>query len=141
MKDNKVVFLDVDGVLNTMDTGFYPPIEDEKIRILKYIINETKAKIVITSDWRLCNEDYMFLNKRLKLFNIEIFDYTPFFSGKPRGQEISWWLREHPSVNDFVIIDDRNDMEPNQNFLVQTNLRDGLTWDLADVAINILNKN
>ena len=57
----KIVFLDVDGVLNSLN---YTPVQDvkcvddlyvieeEKIKLLKEIIIKTNAKIVISSTWR-----------------------------------------------------------------------------------------
>lgn len=73
------------------------------------------------------------------LFNISFFDFTPEITWGDRGKEIQAWLDLHPDVTDFVIIDDRNDMQPNMNHLVQTVLKDGLTEELAAKAIKILN--
>lgn len=61
-----------------------------------------------------------------------------------RGAEIAVWLSEHPDVESFVILDDDwADIEPYYTEEhVQTNFYDwGLTEELADKAIEILNKN
>lgn len=60
-----------------------------------------------------------------------------------RGAEIAWWLHEHPEVESFVIIDD--DCEDIVNYyednFVKTDFYNwGLTEELADKAIEILNK-
>ena len=60
-----------------------------------------------------------------------------------RGAEIAVWLHEHPEVESFVILDDDwADIEPYYTKEhVQTNFYDwGLTEELADKAIEILNK-
>ena len=60
-----------------------------------------------------------------------------------RGAEIAVWLHEHPEVESFVILDDDwADIEPYYiEEHVQTNFYDwGLTEELADKAIKILNK-
>ena len=51
----KVIFLDIDGVLNIIPQGrdqygslFHPQFEDN----LQYLIEQTKADIVISSTWR-----------------------------------------------------------------------------------------
>jgi len=52
----KIIFLDIDGVLNVIPQGrdkygmiFHP----EFVENLKYIIEQTNAKIVISSSWRI----------------------------------------------------------------------------------------
>ena len=46
----KIVFLDVDGVLNHMDSQV-GAIEDMAVFKLKNILNETKAQVVLSSDF------------------------------------------------------------------------------------------
>ena len=52
----KIIFLDVDGVLNCKSTPDrcygYIGIEDEKVNHLKRIVEETSAKIVLISSWK-----------------------------------------------------------------------------------------
>ena len=53
----KVIFLDIDGVLNheyckALLHGIYF-VEDEKVLLLKELINATAAKVVLTSTWRM----------------------------------------------------------------------------------------
>lgn len=58
----KVIFLDVDGVLNSDEyfdkirnlniEGIECEIDIEKIRLLKKAIDETGAKVVLSSSWR-----------------------------------------------------------------------------------------
>ena len=54
----KVIFLDIDGVLNVIPTKFdqwgaYFGPDDHFVKNLKKIVDQTGAKIVITSTWRM----------------------------------------------------------------------------------------
>ena len=157
----KVIFLDIDGVLNVIPQGrdkwgalFHPHLVDN----LKRIIDATGAKIVISSTWRMGNELHgmkeMWRDRGLPG---EVVGVTPNFMYKTgstlqRGKEIDAYLEEHPQITNYVIIDDDSDMEPHQleNFVMtsgNTNHSDcidigyGLTKECSDWAINILNKN
>ena len=49
----KIIFLDIDGVLNNYNTlGEGANWEPDLVKILNRIIKETKAKIVLSSTWR-----------------------------------------------------------------------------------------
>lgn len=135
----KIVFLDVDGVLNHMDSQV-GAIEDMAVFKLKNILNETKAQVVLSSDWRLREADKTLIIKRLELSNIFIIGFTPYLPMETRGKEIDAWLNEHKdwSIENFIILDDRDDMDPHSSRLVQTTIREGLTWDNTIEAINKL---
>ena len=54
----KVIFLDVDGVLNSVRTKEQTPsgctgIESKLVKNLAKIVNETKAILILTSDWKI----------------------------------------------------------------------------------------
>ena len=64
----KVIFLDVDGVLNTKYSksrcGRFIGIDKDKVAQLKRIVDETDAEIVLSSTWRLgYNKDGHFLQE------------------------------------------------------------------------------
>jgi predicted mannosyl-3-phosphoglycerate phosphatase (HAD superfamily) len=49
----KIIFLDIDGVLNNYNTlGEGLNWESNAVKILKRIIKETGAKVVLSSTWR-----------------------------------------------------------------------------------------
>ena len=55
----KIIFLDIDGVLNSMDyfeqtkdCKGYTEINPEKVKLLKEIVDRTGAEIVLSSTWR-----------------------------------------------------------------------------------------
>lgn len=147
----KVIFLDIDGVLNNSATTrrtastLYTFVSNSLIRNLKSIIDKTNAKVVLSSDWRYdrddptLNEDFLELRAELRKWGISFYDFTPvIFNGINRGIEIDTWLKKHSEVSNFVILDDRDDMEPNKDHLVQTSYKKGLTKEKADEAVRVL---
>lgn len=154
----KVIFLDIDGVLNVIGQGydefgqiFHKHLEEN----LKKIVDSTGAKIVISSTWR-----YAGLKKMQKMWtkrNLagEVIDITDDLGIQgqriKRGFEIQKWLQEHPEVIQYVILDDDTDMLNHQigNFVRTSNNTNhfdcidigyGLTTICAEKAIRILNK-
>lgn len=109
----KVIFLDVDGVLNSDDyfdktmnlniQGIESEIDVEKIKILKKAIVETGAKVVLSSSWRYTRKAQE-LKELLSHYGIYT-DSTPFIQNK-RGLEIKKWLIDNSDVDDYVILDD-----------------------------------
>ena len=105
----KVLFLDIDGVLNNveyqMNATEPPPFLDKtKLAILKEIVDKTNVKIVLSSSWKKawqpgCDFDCIFKNA-----GITISDVTPALGFK--RVEISAWLKSHPETEKFVILDD-----------------------------------
>jgi hypothetical protein len=51
MKHNKIIFLDVDGVINTVKHHF-SKFDEECLERIRRIITETGAKVVVSSSWR-----------------------------------------------------------------------------------------
>lgn len=147
----KIVFLDIDGVLNnektiiTTSTG-YDFIEDYKIQILKYLLNKTKAKVVLSSTWRLerdnpqRNQDFCELQDKLKEYGIEFYDYTPTLLRGRRQEEIFEWLKNNPNVENYTILDDSYDeIDKTLPNFFKTNFKTGLTREIAEEAIKFLN--
>ncbi len=156
----KVIFLDIDGVLNhenhykwLMETDEPTPLQQvypysefnpESCKILNRIIDETGAKIVLSSSWRL--DGINRINSLFKHFGLpRLYDITPSlcerFGSLCRGKEIDKWLNEHPEVTKYVILDDDTDMEEHQlPFFIKTDpYKDGLNNEVANKAIKILN--
>jgi len=127
----KVLFLDIDGVLNS-DIDFFElrkfghPINEIKgsqvinrghLALLQQIIEDTSAKIVLSSTWRLhykLDEIYeMFTARDFSLDREVLHDITPSLSRgfsdnhyRHRGGEIREYLKTHPEVEKFLILDD-----------------------------------
>jgi len=156
----KVIFLDIDGVLNVYGEGrdeYGPGFHKHLVDNLKSIIDQTDAKIVISSSWRLSGLIAMEETWKYRNLPGEIIDITPNLtygeglkSNTPRGEEIKQWLDYHPEVTNYVILDDDIDMLPEQlsNFVQTSDNKShpdcvdigyGLTKICSDKAIEILN--
>lgn len=105
----KVIFLDFNGVLDTHDN--MNVIDETNLDILLYIINETGAKIVISSSVKnsyfYCGEHNNVMKYLISEFtkhNIEIYGMTPWLDN--REEEIKQYLLEHPEIEEYCIIDD-----------------------------------
>ncbi len=128
----KVIFLDIDGVLNSNE--YFERTKDNKLsrieldikclKILKEVIDETKAYIVVTSSWRLL-KGFENTKKYLKEFGIDIHDVTKSIYGN-RGEEIREYLNNH-NIDKFVILDDEifPDFNELKNYLVETSFYNG----------------
>ncbi|WP_160672122.1 HAD domain-containing protein [Clostridium sp. C8-1-8] len=156
----KIIFLDVDGVLNT--EGFLNDnpgvaIDYWKISILKYIIKKTGALIVMSSGWRLWFDDNMMPTEAYsqQLYDIfrenrlEIYDKTPDFStdeirerktfSHVKAKEIVAWLEDNKDIEKYVVIDDLLLKDENINaHLVKINGEIGLTFEDALSVISML---
>ena len=110
----KVIFLDVDGVLNSDEyfdriqnldiEGIESEIDINKVKLLKKAVDETGAKVVLSSSWRY-TRNALALKELLANYGIYITDSTPVVEHK-RGLEIRKWLENNNNVEDFVILDD-----------------------------------
>lgn len=151
----KIIFLDVDGVLNSNDTedifrGFIG-LNYSGIKLLKEIVDATGAEIVLVSTWKLSwNKDGSrpnslgaYLDERLAEEGLSIMDKTG-GSMNDRGHGIIDWLSEHPT-DSWIVLDDEifDDYEECgiMPHLVKTSFYDrGLKEKHVEMAINLLNK-
>lgn len=134
----KIIFLDVDGVLNSEQDLFSWTIESDKhLILLACIVRRTNAKIVVSSSWRNCGL-LDTLKKRLNDFSMSIYGKTKDIG--ERGLEIKDWLDNHNDIESFVILDDEDfDIKsyfPN-NF-VKTDEEVGLQKEDVEKCIHIL---
>jgi len=157
----KVIFLDIDGVLNSHESyvrhckeTFHDNPDPEHIKHLNRIVEKTGAKVVISSTWRLGIHS-LGIWRLLDAFGFkgEVIGQTPRRAGSIRGVEIGDWIDKHNKgedlfmqvdkevdpVESFVILDDDSDMGELLPFLVQPKIDNGLTSEDADRAIEILN--
>jgi HAD domain in Swiss Army Knife RNA repair proteins len=105
----KIIFLDIDGVLNcrrTPNPRKLPYIVDRVLlQRLQRLLELTDAKPVLTSTWRhdpagIFSAEY---------WGVPFIDVVPDLPACPRGDEIRKWLAEHPQVMRFAVIDDDDD--------------------------------
>lgn len=154
MSLEKVVFIDVDGVLNNgpwyVDLIYnstkpgYPkytydkPLLQDKLAKLKEIVDKTGAEIVVSSSWRTSEKLMEALTRDLKSVSLEIAGVTP-QSHEYRGKDIMMWLENHPKTKQFAILDDDYDMGEVTDHLVWTDFQEGLTRRETNDAIALLN--
>ena len=153
----KVIFLDIDGVLNEDTTPTRTKtrmifIDEEKLLRLKRIIDATGAKIVLSSTWRYdrhdprLNGDFLELQEAFHNVGLDFYSFTPVDAiGIRRGMEIKAWLGLHRGeVDRFIILDDEFwDFEERGLLprLVKTDFAcAGLTEELTQEAIDLLTK-
>ena len=146
----KVIFLDIDGVIQPYDADyrFYAIKEqNEKINILskeykvdysqysaydvmaayydwnpqaisrlKYILEQTNAKIISSTDWKRDNKPFL-IRDLLKLYNLDKFWYADNIiikDQKPiyeiRNLEIQDSLSKYP-IDNYVILDDMKELK------------------------------
>lgn len=136
----KIVFLDIDGVLNCRRTciafGGIPHttarngragLDEVAIRLIGGIVRAAGAVVVLSSTWRK-HSDWLEYGPALDL---PIIDRTPSLCGN-RGTEIEDWLSRHPGVERYAIIDDDSDMLAHQlPYFVHTSGINGFTWENA----------
>lgn len=117
---NKVIFLDVDGVLNNgtwaiemFDKGIRVYHDDllyePSLEQLRRIVDTTGAVIVVSSSWRQIPIAYLHLKERVEKYGMKIYDKTPYVGGE-RGDDITAWFNRHPGDWKYVILDDDDDM-------------------------------
>lgn len=145
----KIVFLDMDGVVNNWSTfktrSFYEAIEPEKVRLLNPLIERTQAQIVMSSTWRV-SKSAEWLGRELHRHGLKdpqwVIGATPILNGLPRGQEIALWCERHKvRHNDIVILDDTSDMAHLRHRLVQTSMDTGLLNTHVERAVKMLGGN
>lgn len=176
----KVVFLDIDGVMNSTDEMLELLKQDSKNRfdislpspskcmLLKQLVDETGAEIVLSSSWRRSLNAIQNIIDTFRPYGLRLdgftqeevstvkFKNTKFESINPRhvyegyldsftddrGAEIAYWLLKHPEVTDFVILDDEDsDIKawlPDN--IIKTETKCGLTEENVIAAIKLLTK-
>ena len=148
----KILFLDVDGVLNNDDWA-WEMFNKYRIEVyrnnilyqphlvqLRRIINETGAKIVISSSWRKIPSAYADLKRWLQMYGMEVYGETPYVGGI-RGDDIEAWFKrnENEDIETYAILDDDTDMGQHYGHLINTFYMEGLTQEMADKCIAMLN--
>lgn len=115
----KIIFLDFDGVIIHHDCCFFFRREGEGmqadpacVRWVDVLCRATGAKIVVSSAHR-GPRALTLLRRRLQGWGLKnarrrVVGMTGRFRGDEdaRGTEIAEWLRAHPEVEEFVVVDD-----------------------------------
>lgn len=135
---DRVIFLDIDGVLNSSfwNAGHQKEISAgmlidlEKIRLLGKLVRNTKAEIILHSGWKfwfdpdlkpLCKEA-AYLQRQMQREGLMIAGTTPDHSTEEiriskkfslvKAGEILAWLDEHKEVDQWIVLDDLDLHDP-----------------------------
>lgn len=162
----KILFLDIDGVINCMVPtpspdhewvdlnewryGFNPQL----VARLRYVIAKTNCRIVVSSSWRH-HETYApyrpdrnwrdVLSGMIGIRGSSLFvGETPTDRSGQRGIEIGKWLLEHSDeVDSWCVVDDETvDIVPylGGDRVVKTDMTTGMTMEDAKRMVEILNR-
>ena len=129
MKKN-VIFLDIDGVLNSENStdkiGSVKGISNKYIKILKDIVDIFDADLILTSSWKVYWDRELikdginnwrgsskrkygkYINLKLKKFGLYITDKTENYHWSKRAIEILSYLSSHPEIENYIILDDED---------------------------------
>lgn len=134
----KVIFVDVDGVLNNFNLlsryGF-DYIDDGCVSLLAQVVRATGSEIVLSSSWRLKDSDFSLVKAALKRRGMEIRDCTPWLKGQARANEIQKWINDHPEASKYAILDDDEDAGFGMEGFFQTDPEIGLTGEIAEKMV------
>lgn len=155
----KVVFLDVDGVLNYSGckekyNGLLGVTDEGLDRLAEIVFScSPPAAIVLTSSWKAFWDNRpmkskgldpmaLYLIERLKSRGLHLTDRTQEKTPSDRGMGIKGWLRKVSDIDAWVVLDDdvfpdygKYDIGPH---LVKTSFDLGLTDQSVEKAIRIL---
>ena len=141
---DKIIFLDVDGVLNSERTirannssGYYY-LDPVAVGLIRDLVDKTGAKIVVSSTWRYAGDH---VTTQLYVAGFHLMDFhndsiTPVLVNGKRGDEVNSWLSEHPEVETYVCIDDDSDFFDYQN-LINVDGRNGFSAQNHQDALDI----
>ena len=162
---NNVIFLDIDGVLNSnfWNDSHQKEISDgtlidiEKIRLLSKLVKNTNAKIILHSGWRFwfnsklepTRKESINLSRLLQQEGIAIDGMTPDFSTEEirkskkfslvKSSEILVWLSEHKEIDKWIVIDDLDLHNPEiEAHQIKTDSSIGLTIENVQKAEKLL---
>lgn len=141
-ESDKLLFLDVDGVLNTTRSKSLYSLSKPLLRRLEGIVRDTNCRIILSSTWRKDAHALRVLKRALKYRGVRIQGFTPVIHNKSRGHEIEAYLTDCPYLySRYAILDDNSDMLDTQlpNFF-QTDEDYGLTETIAYRVVYHLNR-
>lgn len=161
----KVIFLDIDGVLNSnfwntdhqreISDGKY--IDTDKVKLLSELVKKSGASIILHSGWRFwfgsdlkpLRPEAAYLTSLLEKEGMAVAGMTPDLTteeirrtkkfSKVKADEILTWLKDHPETEKWVVLDDlelhNDDIAKCQ---VMTDPEQGLTESDVEKALGVL---
>lgn len=115
----KIIFFEVDGVLNFSESDAVAPsgakgVAEAKVKELKKIIQETGARLVLIGSWRKnwdfdtekCSPDGIYLNKKLERRGLHILDKIKDEMTDEDGMRE--YINKRPNVTDSCVLNKEN---------------------------------
>lgn len=161
----RVIFLDIDGVLNSnfwnnqhqKEISDGTLVDEEKVELLALLVKRTNAKIILHSGWRFWFDSKLQplrtetkrLIALLKKYGLQIDGLTPDLTTEEirknkkfslvKADEILFWLKAHKDITEWVVLDDL-DLHNDQIALrqVKPDPVTGLTLDNVNQAVEML---
>ena len=161
---NPIIFLDIDGPINTIKNmrqqrylrksinSAFIELPRSNFMALKHIVKNTNADVVISSNWRIGSTDrepsdaYKNFCSQAVKYDIYPIGWTPIINKKYKGVEIKKWLEEYERINNskvpYIIIEDNIDtvIKIHKGHVIYTSSYSGLNMQTASVAIRVLKK-
>ena len=144
----KILFLDVDGVLNNRETvkmGVHFPIDPYCAFLVGKLQMETGCEVVLSSSWRHHDAAYQEINDRV----VPLIGRTGNCCTGIRGAEIYKWIVDNIPYDDrrddskfrYAILDDESDMLLWQaDHFYQTTFDTGITEHIAGMITDYFNR-
>ena len=163
----RVIFLDIDGVLNSdawnadhqQEIAQGILIDREKVQLLSQLIQDTHAQVILHSGWRMWFDAQLRpLRKEAEILvhlfaeaGLSIAGVTPDLTNEEirrnkqfslvKADEILAWLGLHENIYAWLVLDDLDlHNETIRQHQVQTDPAVGLTWKDVERAYQILMK-
>jgi hypothetical protein len=145
----KLLFLDVDGVLNNFEVvNTLPrvkhPLGERQLGLLKTLVSEAGCQIVLISSWRQLPDSLATLGVAFQQHGIPVWiGVTPHLKTDRRADEILSWIQENVSVPAVAVgIDDAEDIDIGDDHRLpvrfksfKTDFDIGLTTEIVQAAV------
>lgn len=152
------IFLDIDGVLNDQNSieTMYNALGHKQFHMLanaigetpfnyksceriKKLIDQTESVVVLSSTWRLSERSMKTVEEHI---GVELYGRTPNLGmSYARGKEIKSYLKRHPEITNYVILDDDTDMlEEQKRHFVNVDGKLGFSEEDFEKCVVILNE-
>lgn len=163
IEDNKLIylFLDIDGVLNNQTyiercyennghngmSMYKTPFDPECLQHLMILIQYIEQKgyiveIILSSTWRLNDDDFRIVNSRLGEYGLMLRGKTPYIHSC-RGKEIQKFIDDHMKPCYYIVLDDDvKDIIPYhdvEKYVINTTFKNGFNSLKLIEAINKFN--
>ncbi len=133
----KVIFLDIDGVLNSDQTpnprNFPYIIDPVLLARFQKLVRDTAAHVVLSSTWRVDPVGLL----AAKYYNVPFDDVCPDMPNAPRCEEMQVWLRNHHDATRYAVLDDDDDCL-DELPLFQPSSKTGLSPEMAKAVEEFL---